>query len=305
VPPLVVGVADDEHVEAVISVLGESGIQPLLIDAASLDAGTVSLPPWTPRGIDDGPEGRGWIRRLAPPEWRRASSLDSHDGVVRAAWATLLFGTLLSARCTWLTRLPELLTAENKLFQLCTARACGILVPHTVVATRMGHLTGFASSTVVVKPLGPSAYIDADGSDRVVAAQRVSMDDLDDALLADAPFLFQEELRAEAHLRIVTVGACAWVGRLSAEGLPLDWRLDDAAHDSFQPAPDLAAGVGETAVTLARAAGVGYSSQDWVQTVDGEFMFLDLNPAGQWLFLPDDVAKPVTRAIASYLSQRL
>ena len=61
--------------------------------------------------------------------------------------------------------------------------------------------------------------------------------------------------------------------------------------------------VGEQAVALARALGVGYSSQDWL--VRGEDrLFIDLNPGGQWLFLPDAVAQPVTEAIAGFLCSK-
>jgi hypothetical protein len=50
---------------------------------------------------------------------------------------------------------------------------------------------------------------------------------------------------------------------------------------------------------LSAALGVGYSSQDWIEDVDGAHYFLDLNPGGQWLFLP--FADEVTAAIADWL----
>jgi hypothetical protein len=46
---------------------------------------------------------------------------------------------------------------------------------------------------------------------------------------------------------------------------------------------------------------LGYSSQDWVIAPTGAALFLDLNPAGQWLFLPADVAEAATTAIARWL----
>src|SRR5919108_2675978 len=53
--------------------------------------------------------------------------------------------------------------------------------------------------------------------------------------LAAAPFLLQERLKAEQHLRIVTVIDRAWVCELEAGGLPLDWRTTESAHRSFFP----------------------------------------------------------------------
>ena len=34
-------------------------------------------------------------------------------------------------------------------------------------------------------------------------------------------------------------------------------------------------------------------------------MFIDLNPAGQWMFLPQDVADPITDHIVRFLSGQL
>ena len=44
---------------------------------------------------------------------------------------------------------------------------------------------------------------------------------------------------------------------------------------------------------------LGYSSQDWIESDD--MVFVDLNPAGQWLFLPSAVADAVSATIASHL----
>ena len=84
-------------------------------------------------------------------------------------------------------------------------------------------------------------------------------------------------------------------------------RVDDAcrsraltAHRAFttEPAPQF---VHSLASTAAEQLGVGYSAQDWIQDADGTWWFVDLNPAGQWLFLPNKVAEQVTAAIASLL----
>jgi hypothetical protein len=48
--------------------------------------------------------------------------------------------------------------------------------------------------------------------------------------------------------------------------------------------------------------GVAYSSQDWIDDGAPEPAFIDLNPAGQWLFLPESIAGAVTEAIAAHLT---
>jgi hypothetical protein len=118
-------------------------------------------------------------------------------------------------------------------------------------------------------------------------------------LLAGAPFLVQPALNASAHLRVVTVRQKAWVSELESDSVSLDWRATAAAHSAFHPAryPEVA----EEASKLAAKMRVGYSSQDWLVDQSGVAHFLDLNPAGQWLFLPNQVSEEVTLAIAEWL----
>ena len=102
------------------------------------------------------------------------------------------------------------------------------------------------------------------------------------------------------HLRVVTVADHFWVCALDARDLPLDWRREHHAHDAFQPCGAYDS-VGALALQLARRLGVGYSSQDWV-VAGSNVYFLDLNPGGQWLFLPEPVSSEVTAAIAVWLA---
>lgn len=291
--PVIVGNLDDVHVTAVMEELTRRGGNATVLDADLLDAGGGRTAAASRSGGTAPP---GWIRRLATPDWRPAVDPESPSGAARAAWLTWLTGWIDAADVRWLTTLRALVRADNKLVQIATARALDIPTPQTVVATCRADIVEFGDK-VVVKPLGPDQYI-VGGEARHVPAQQIAVNDLTDADMAVAPFLYQQVLRARRHLRVVTVGSRVFVAALDAAGLPLDWREHDAAHDAFEPAsyPRVAA----SAIVLAQALEVGYSSQDWIET-DEDTYFLDLNPAGQWLFLPSAVADQVTAAHADWL----
>jgi glutathione synthase/RimK-type ligase-like ATP-grasp enzyme len=198
--------------------------------------------------------------------------------------------------------LTRIFQAEDKLVQIRTCLEESIPVPKTVLVTRPSRIPPEFGHRVVVKPLAAGHYRDAQGAGRVVHATALERSDPVLELLAGAPFLVQEVLESVSHLRVVTVGHRAWACELPAKEFPLDWRAAEAAHGSFEPTsrPE----VERQAVAIAARLGVGYSSQDWIVDPHGTAYFLDLNPAGQWLFLPHTVSDEVSATIASYLNGR-
>jgi hypothetical protein len=245
-------------------------------------------------------DGRGWLRRLAPEDWRDSATPGSHDAVVRSAWLSTLITIARLADLHWLSPLDTVFAAEDKLTQQRACQVVGISTPAMVLVTRPARIPPELGDHLVVKPMAAGHFRDATGTGRVIHATEMHRSDKRLDLLAGAPFLVQQRIRACAHLRVVTVGQDAWVCELDADGRPLDWRADESAHSSFRSAqhPEVAI----QAIALTTKLGLGYSSQDWLIDAKGATLFLDLNPAGQWLFLPDEVAEQITMAIARWLT---
>jgi len=180
---------------------------------------------------------------------------------------------------------------------LALADRIGVKHPRTVVARTTADIGNYIGEEVVLKPLGPGVINNGDGP-RVFYATLVELSDLADSELAYEPVIAQQPLSADEHLRVVTVGARIWCGSLSAVGLPLDWRESPALRWRKCDVPRV---VARDALRLARISGIGFLSQDWIRVGD-DFWFLDLNPNGKWLFLPEEVAGPVTDAIVTWLA---
>lgn len=283
-------------------------MKPLIIDAAAfersdycLDASGLRLGAEQELVLASPKPVRGWIRRLAPDGWREDASPRSHDGVVRASWYLLLAAVIRGLGVEWLTGLDRLADAENKALQHLVAAQLGITMPKTVVVSRRELIPAELGEPIVAKPLGPGSFA-SESRMQVIYANELSRTDSALDALGGAPFLLQERLVAELHLRVVTVGDQAWICELNATALPLDWRRVDQAHDSFRPSERFAP-VAAEALRLAASFGVGYSSQDWLVAGDTPY-FVDLNPGGQWLFLPAEVADGITSAIADWMVSR-
>lgn len=302
---IIVGEPTDPHVEGVIACLDIA--RAVVIDAESLPRATYLLTQdelqlSDGHGTFSSGTSRGWVRRLAPAGWGHGQAIGSHPAVAQAAAISLIAGLARTPGIEWLTPIDPLVIAESKLVQMRAARALGIRTPRTVVTGSKDLAERELGPRVVIKPLGPGHFTTSDGAAAVVYATAVDLRDPEFSDLGPTPFLLQEPIAARMHLRVVTVGERCWVAGLSADDLPLDWRAEDSAHHSFQNAPSATADVAEAAPALARKLGLGYSSQDWIVTPDEEAVLLDVNPAGQWLFLPEPIGSEVSRAIATWLS---
>ena len=300
--PLIIGDPSDSHVVAVTQELHRIGQSPFLCDAPSLQSGGFSLRSLQLRNSHgetslDG--GRGWLRRYAPNMWMEGTAAGSLEGVTSRAFLGLVGSISRLGAVEWLTPLDSMLRAEDRLLQLQVVAQTGSRVPETIVTSDADEAFDLLGPRFVVKPLVGGLY-QSDAGAFAVYASEFAESDRGLASFASAPFVAQERIEVLEHLRVVTVGTSAWVAVLDAAGRPLDWRRQERAHFEWRPAdePD----VRDAALEVSGHLGIGYSSQDWVRDMNG-FVFLDLNPGGQWLFLPEAIARPATVAIAEFLAE--
>ncbi len=222
----------------------------------------------------------------------------SLEGVTSRAFLGLVGSISRLGAVEWLTPLDAMLRAEDRLLQLQVVTETGARIPETVVTSDADEASDLLGSRFVVKPLVGGLYQSDDGPTAVYASEFTAAD-RGKADFAAAPFVAQELIEVIEHLRVVTVGTCAWAATLDTKDRPLDWRRQERSHFEWQPSDESDAC--DAALRVASHLGVGFSSQDWVRERDG-LVFLDLNPGGQWLFLPEAVAGAATAAIASFLA---
>lgn len=301
-PSIIVGSLQDPHVRAVVAhvpsavVLDVERLREIdfAFDGEVMRTGEFGQDLYTLAGS------RGWIRRLVPPAWQRGVEADSHQAAVAASWLSVLANIIRLGPTQWLTPLDEGLIAESKLSQLRAAKRLGLMTPKTLIATDPTTVVAELGPRPVVKPLTHGYFFDERGAN-VVYAQEVDVEEIPAELWRTVPMLAQERIYARRHFRVVTVADRVWACELEAEGLPVDWRSVESSHGAFLSVSRPDERLLDGARSMSRALGLGYSSQDWVMSGPGKYVMLDVNPGGQWLFLPSEVSELVTQAVAGWL----
>jgi glutathione synthase/RimK-type ligase-like ATP-grasp enzyme len=198
--------------------------------------------------------------------------------------------------------------ADQKPLQLRLAHDLGLEIPRTLTTNDPDAVREFAAQCpggLVAKMLTSFAITDGD-DERVVFTNRVSAADLDDlGGLRLAPMTFQEEIPKKLELRVTLVGnRCfpAAVDSAVMERSKLDWRREGAALVESWTPHALPRAIEERLFRLADQLGLDYGAIDLVLTPDDRWVFLEINPAGEFLWLDSpEAGRPIASAIAHTL----
>jgi glutathione synthase/RimK-type ligase-like ATP-grasp enzyme len=132
---------------------------------------------------------------------------------------------------------------------------------------------------------------------RVLRAEEVEL--LDRVRLA--PVIFQELVPDATDVRVTVVGERLFATEITrpAGGYELDYRMD-LETASFEPA-ELPKETQDGIHALMRRLGLVYGAVDLLRTPDGEHVFLEINPAGEWRFVEERTGQRITEAMAELL----
>lgn len=306
--PLIVGDLDDPHVQSVRAALISRDAPPLVLDIDTVmsagltvfeDRAVVSVDgEW----IEPSRLRSGWLRRMHRAQWGLGVETGTVEALELGTWHSAYSWMLEDAEIQWVTSPRNLRKAEGKIDQWRAARQLGIDYPHTMLTTSAQAVRFEYQCEVIVKPLGSGQFLDGTQMKTVYAESMLPTDPRLENL-GKAPFIVQEHIKAKRHWRVVTVGAQVWAGVLPVEPAdPADWRRTAENHTSFEEQGDVKADIANGAIAIAGHFELGYSSQDWVETSEGRTVLLDVNPSGQWLFLPERVGKEVAMALADRIA---
>lgn len=307
---LLVSHSADDHATGVLAALQRAGHPAVIVDTAKFPSeasltqrfghGVASyLYTTDDHAVDLGACRAAWWRRPQPytlhpgldPTVTGFAYTECHEAVA-GLWAAL--------DVTWVNR-PELdEVAHHKPFQLATATKIGLAIPQTVITTDPEAAREFvalrgAERTVYKTFLATEQHW---RETRILQENEIAM--LDQVRLA--PVIFQEYVGASTDIRATVIGdrIIAAAITASSRGYSTDYRMDmDAAR--FEPTT-LPTQTERQLHELMRRLGLIYGAIDLRLTDAGVYVFLEVNPAGEWRFIEERTGQPITEAVAQLLA---
>ena len=197
------------------------------------------------------------------------------------------------ASMRWINSPAAFRLPENKFIQLKTARSVGLSVPRTLITADPERFRAFLRNegTVVAKPLsGYSWEHDTDVSltfASTLDGKRAAT--LSDDDIANCVTIYQQCIDKVADVRIVVMGADSFAYKVTQDGeQDFDFRLGFYKKDHLKyQAIRIPTPIKQKMGVLMNSLRINFASADFVLQADGEWIFLDLNPNGQWLFVEE------------------
>lgn len=247
-----------------------------------------------------------WYRRPEVPEVDARITSDAVRGFAEAEAQSALDGLWEIIDGLWINR-PAAIRRTRKLAQLVVAHELGFNIPRTLVTNEPARVLDFFAAcqgNVVCKTLREGT-INYPGHSTAIYTHRCSPEDLE--LLESvslAPSIFQEYVPKSFELRITVVGRRVMAAAIDSQLSPLtrdDWRRYDFANvpHSVHQMPD---DVEEKCRSIVARFGLVFGAIDMIVTPEGEYIFLEVNPNGQWAWIEGLTGLPICSALVDLLA---
>lgn len=284
---LAVSNSGDAHVRVVVDRLKERSISAYRLDSDTFTLGQhnwhlssavnhESSSSWFIPGVDV-----IWYRKIVFPE-----AMTAAQSFVRQEFEGL-FDCILSQYhdCRWVNPRHRLAEARPKIAQLQRAKHIGFRIPDTLVTNDADELAKFAArhqGNVIAKPI--RAQVIGVGNNLSVVGTRKLAPEHYESATGPCPCYAQECLPIKSEIRVIVFGNMLHSFRLTALEKADDLKrltLDQIRHERCQ----LDKSTSEKITTLMSYYGLEFGAIDLAEVDDGEPVFLELNPNGQWLWL--------------------
>jgi len=241
-----------------------------------------------------------WLWRLWPPRQDERLAAAHREAVLRESMTTLRGLLDLLAGAAWIDPLDLNRAADNKTRQLRLAREVGLAIPPTLITAEPAAVRRFFAAhdgQVVAKLQTSLGYSMAGGGGLATRLLRpADLDALDS--LRHCPMVFQRYIDKALELRIAWVDGRALVGALDGARCGVDWRYEATANWEPHTLPEV---VHQRLAALMARLGLRQGAIDLIVTPGGEYVFLEVNPNGEWGMLERELGLPISEALAEAL----
>jgi glutathione synthase/RimK-type ligase-like ATP-grasp enzyme len=307
---LILSEAQDVHAQAVMGALAARGAKAELVDLSefptrlalsmSFEGGKSRLELRRRGGgaLDLSCVRAVWWRR--PQPFKLPARMEpAHQRFALSEAMTAFHGLYQALDAFWLNEPTRDAMAAHKPYQLALAQQIGLEIPTTLMTNDVEEARAFwrrHEGEVIHKQF--LALPDTWRETRRLTSE----DEAHAQSIAYAPVIFQKHVPAVADLRVTAVGKQLFAAAVDVRNAdyPQDVRMNlNVKYEAHELPRETAIKLG----ALMERLGLVYGAIDLRLTPDGRYVFLEINPAGQFLYIEKATGQLISKALAQALLQ--
>lgn len=251
--------------------------------------------------------GAVWPRKIWSPIIQAPMEEKYRVASIREAVAVRKALFQMLAEVPWIDPLPAMTRASDKFLQLRCAQQAGLRLPQTLISNDADAVRVFYDGlggemvcklhTALTGGMQASAF--SFYTTKIAPEDMEAMD-----MLSVCPMIFQEFIPKRYELRIAYIDGQCFTGKIEAAAEVTDWRIPEAAVSPWK-AYKLPEAVVQQLQAFMQNIGLSFGAIDMIRHADGSYVFLEVNPSGEWGMLEKELDYPIAQAIADGLIKRM
>lgn len=203
-------------------------------------------------------------------------------------------------KSAWLNSPDAIRRADIKIPQLAVAASLGFHVPETLISNTWEKVDSIKHDELIVKMAG-STNLQSKEGEKIMHTTKLKRSALPKQAIS-YPGMWQPFYKKKREWRITVVGEKIFSAAIYTKPHAKDdWRKHQFGPGVTFTAETFPHDLEQKCIALLRHFGLRYGAFDFIETPEGEFIFLEVNPNGQFMWLEERLGLPISEAIASEL----
>ena len=206
----------------------------------------------------------------------------------------------------WISPVGSIREAENKIYQLLLAQDIGFEIPVTLITTSQDKAETFLKHfkwNCVIKPIR-NGKVDDHKNPMIVFTSLITVSDM--SLLEGVkgcPTYLQSKIEKVADIRVTVVGKKIFSTKIYSqefEETMIDWRKGEnpkIRHEKVKLPADIEA----KCIKLVERLGLNFGAIDFILDENMRYVFLEINPNGQWAWIEKRLGYDISGKIVELL----
>lgn len=245
-----------------------------------------------------------WFRKNQQSNLRPSLSGETLNQATRESTAAKN-AVLYALECIFWFDYPfDIQRAENKQLQLNLAKRCGLTIPNSLLSNSPRAVEKFyhrENGNIIAKMLTPLTTFMKNPRSFVYTSKVESehLTRLDS--LKFCPMQFQQEINKQYELRVIYVDGEFFTGKIvpntAEDGEALDWRRENSLRSCWEIylLPQV---ICQQLALLMANLSLKFGAIDIIRATNSEYIFLEVNPCGEWGMLQKELDFPIAQSIA-------